>query len=199
MTAGPLARPFFERATVDVARALLGCHLVREVDGHFLRGRIVETEAYVGREDTACHAHKGRTARTEVMFGPAGHSYVYFVYGLHHLCNIVTEGAGFPAAVLLRAVEPLEGLEFMQQRRGGEQLDRALTNGPAKLCQAFGIGLSLNKLDVTRGQQLWLEAGAPPADREIAAGPRIGIGYAARKDRLAPWRFWLKNNPFVSR
>lgn len=190
-------RGFFGRPAVEVAQALLGCVLVREIDGHCLRGRIVETEAYIGPDDTASHAHRGRTPRNQVMFGPPGYGYIYLVYGLHSMFNVVTDSPEFPAAVLVRAIEPQAGLELMRRRRG--RPDRELTNGPGKLCQALAIDTSLNGIDLTEGRGLWLEAGPSPAAADVASGPRIGIGYAADEDQRAPRRFWLRGNPFVSR
>ncbi|GAG98268.1 unnamed protein product, partial [marine sediment metagenome] len=177
--------------TVRVARALLGTQLVRDVKGQQLRGMVVETEAYVGNEDSACHASKGKTPRNAVMFGPAGISYVYFVYGMHFMFNVVTEKKGNPCAVLLRGLFPLEGVEEMVRRRG--RTGRELANGPAKLCQAMGIDCSLNEMDVVRGDELWFEEYRPVCEKDIFCGPRIGIDYADPSDREEPWRFWLEN------
>ena len=141
-------RVFFIRPTLIVARALLGQRLVREIDGQRLSGLIVETEAYIGFDDTASHASKGRTARTEVMFGPPGQTYVYLIYGMYHMLNLVTEPVDFPAAVLIRAIEPLEGIEFMQRHRRQTTIAN-LTNGPGKLCQALAINQAFNRWDVT--------------------------------------------------
>ncbi len=189
---------FFARSTLTVARQLLGQRLVHDRAGSRLSGVIVETEAYVGPDDSANHARRGRTPRTEVMFGPPGQSYVYLIYGMYHMLNIVTEGQDFPAAVLIRALEPQEGISEMQRRRGQERLVR-LTSGPGKLCQALGIDRALNRWDVTRGERLWLEAAPPVPDEAVATGPRIGIGYAQPQDQAAPWRFWLRASKFVSR
>jgi DNA-3-methyladenine glycosylase len=193
-----LNQAFFAQPTLTVARALLGKRLVRELDGQRLDGLIVETEAYIGPQDSANHASKGRTNRTEVMFGPAGHAYIYLIYGMYFMLNIVTEAAGFPAAVLIRAVEPQSGLDIMRQNRLNTP-GRNLTNGPGKLCRALGIDQSLHNWDLTLGQELWLEAGGPLPDSAIIAGPRVGIGYARPADQSAPWRFWIKGNRFVSR
>ena len=198
-----ISRNFFNQPTLQVARALLGQRLVREVAGQRLGGQIVETEAYLGLDDSASHAYKGRTARTAVMFGSPARTYVYLIYGLYYMLNIVTEAESIPAAVLIRALEPQEGLETMQanRRRGQTRpiTDRNLTNGPGKLCQALAIDKTLNDWDLSRRQALWLEPGPSLPDAAIAAGPRIGIDYAAPKDREAPWRFWVKDNRFVSR
>ncbi len=198
-----LRQDFFSRPTLTVARELLGQRLVREIDEQRLCGRIVETEAYIGLDDTACHASKGRTPRTEVMFGPAGYAYVYLIYGMYHMLNFITEQEGFPAAVLIRAIEPLQGLEFMQVRRQKKNHRPVktvnLTNGPGKLCQALGVDKNLNRWNVTTGQKLWLEADETTPDDVVAIGPRSGIGYAASQDQLAPWRFWVRGNQFVSK
>lgn len=188
-----IQQDFFTRPTLAVARTLLGQRLVREIEGQRLSGLIIETEAYVGPDDTASHASRGRTPRTEVMFGPPGRTYVYLVYGMHYMLNVVTEREDFPAAVLIRALEPVEGIEMMRaNRRPVSQANPLnLTNGPAKLCQALGIDKSLNNWDITLGQKLWLEPGEPIPETEIATGPRIGIDYAQPKDRTAPWRFWV--------
>jgi DNA-3-methyladenine glycosylase len=193
--AAKLPRFFYEQPTVEVARQLLGKYLVHKHPEGTTFGRIVETEAYVGPEDKACHAARGRTRRTEVMFGAAGHAYVYLIYGFHCMLNIVTERADFPAAVLIRAVEPLGGTALMKKRRGtGEP--RSLASGPGKLCQAFGIDRALNGYDLC-GKMLYIEdrAGSAP---EIIATPRIGVDYAGPW-KHKPWRFLIRNNGFVSK
>ena len=182
-----LNKEFYLCDTLQVARALLGKKLVRRVDGALLTGMITETEAYCGREDTACHGHRGKTARNSVMFGPAGQAYVYFTYGLHHLINLVTEEDGNPCAVLLRSVLPLAGIEEMKARRRGR--DAHLTDGPARLCQAMGVDLSFNGWDLTAGRRLWVEDYKSIPDELVTAAPRIGIAYAAKEDREALWRF----------
>jgi DNA-3-methyladenine glycosylase len=192
----PLPRSFYARPTLEVARDLLGAVLVRHLDGHLLAGRIVEAEAYVGEEDPACHASHGLTPRTEVMYGPPGYSYVYFTYGMHYMLNVVTEPKGFPAAVLIRGVEPLAGIEQMRRKRSCSS-DLLLTNGPARICSAFEIDLRLNCSDLTRPPLLIAE----PSERErdqtqtIQWTPRIGI----RKGRSRHWRCFLQGNPYVSR
>ncbi len=196
------SREFFARDTLAVARDLLGARLVRMLDGQRLSGIIVECEAYIGQDDTACHASRGRTRRNEVMFGPPGHAYVYFTYGMHWMLNVVTEEDGFPAAVLLRAIQPTEGIDVMRalrQAKGKPRKDQELTSGPARLTQALAIDKALNGTDLVAGDALWLEPGNPFPDEMVASGPRIGVGYAAEKDRLAPWRFWVRGNPYVSR
>ena len=194
-----IERDFFNRPTLTVARELLGQRLVREIDGQRLSGLIVETEAYIGPNDSASHASRGRTARTEVMFGPPGQTYVYFVYGMYYMLNLVTEPEGFPAAVLIRAVEPVEGVAVMRAYRRPANNEVNLTNGPGKLCQALAIDKTLHNWDIALGQKLWLEPGDRLPDSLVATGARIGIAYARPEDQVAPWRFWLQGNPFVSR
>jgi len=196
------AREFFARDTLAVARGLLGARLVRLLDGQRLGGMIVECEAYIGQDDTACHASRGRTRRNEVMFGPPGHAYIYFTYGMHWMLNVVTEAEGFPAAVLLRAIQPVEGIETMRALRnaqGNPRAERGLTGGPARLTQALAIDKTLNGADLVAGDRLWLERDAAVPDGSVGYGPRIGVQYAAEKDRLALWRFWVRDNPYVSR
>lgn len=191
-----LPRSFYDRDTLIVARELLGKRLVRQVDGTRLAGRIVETEAYT-EDDAACHASRGRTPRTAVMFGPPGHAYVYFIYGMHYCFNVVTENEGTAGAVLIRALEPLEGLEQMLSRRHGRG-GVALTNGPARLCYALNIDRTLNGADLVGGDVLWIEDDQAVPDDQVACGPRIGI----RGDERAltvPWRFWVRDHPYVSR
>ena len=185
-----LNRKFYERDTLKVARALLGKKLVRRFSGVELSGMIVETEAYCGVADSACHAHRGKTLRNSVMFGPPGRSYIYFTYGMHYMLNLVTEDEGNPCAVLIRAVRPLTGItemEFRRKKQGAE-----LTNGPAKLCQAFGIDKSLNGWDLTCGKELWVENYKNIADKSILTTPRIGIDYAKKEHREALWRYLVK-------
>ena len=196
-TQGRLGRDFYRRSTLTVARELLGQRLVRVVDGQRLSGIIVEVEAYIGEDDAACHAACGRTQRNEVMYGPPGHAYVYFIYGMHHCLNVVTEEEGFPAAVLIRALEPLEGLEIMRRHRAGKP-DRELTNGPAKLCQAMAIDRGFNGVDLCTGEALFIEKGRMVGQEEIRTSPRIGIK-ADEVARNVPWRFYLQGNEFVSR
>ena len=187
-----------------MARALLGQRLVREFARQRLSGLIVETEAYIGPADSASHAYLNRhSGRNWVMFGPPAYAYVYLIYGMHSMLNLVTELEGFPAAVLIRAIEPLTGVETMQahRQRTGRAVPKLthLTNGPGKLCQALAIDQELNAWDVTRTQKLWLEPGEPVPEAAVATGPRIGIDYAQPEDRAAPWRFWIRDNRFVSR
>jgi DNA-3-methyladenine glycosylase len=185
-------RAFFARASTAVAPELLGDILVRRLaDGTALRARIVETEAY-DRDDPASHTFRGMTARNAVMFGPAGHLYVYFTYGMHYCMNVVTERVGHGSAVLLRAAEPIEGLEAMRRDRGTDRI-RDLCRGPARLAQAFGIDRSFDGVDLVRGSDVWIERGPPIDPGDVRTGPRIGIRVGV--DR--PWRFWL-DEPWVS-
>jgi len=177
-----------------VARALLGRVLVHALpDGTRLSGRIVETEAY-RQDDPASHSFKGRTARTDVMFGPPGHLYVYFTYGAHFCMNVVTGEDGEGSAVLLRAVEPLEGLAEMARRRG-QDLPRLLCAGPGRLCQAFGVAREENGIDLVAGGVMWIEPGAAVPDEEVGVGPRVGITSATDQ----PWRFAVRTSPYLSR
>lgn len=182
-----LIRSFFEQNTLSVARELLGKKLVRRLDGQILSGMIVETEAYIGASDTACHASKGKTPRNTVMFGKAGIAYVYFVYGMHYMLNVVTEAEDNPCAVLIRAIMPLDGCDVMEMRR--KRTGKNLTDGPAKVCQAMGIDKSLNSWDLTCGEKLWLEEYQKISSDRIHRTPRIGINYAAQKDKDALRRF----------
>jgi DNA-3-methyladenine glycosylase len=188
-----LPASFYDREVVTVARELLGMCLVRTLDGIRLSGIITEAEAYRGEEDQACHARHGRTPRTAVMYGPPGHAYIYFTYGMHWLLNCVTGPEGFPAAVLVRAIQPIEGLEIIAGRRRGVEKDQ-WCNGPAKLCQALGLdgrqnGISL--CDKTGG--LWIEQGKAVPDGQVVTGPRVGIDSVPEPWRSIPWRFRVVN------
>jgi len=184
---GILTRSFFEQDTLTVARELLGKKLVRSLDGQILSGMIVETEAYIGTTDTACHASKGKTPRNAVMFGKAGIAYIYFVYGMHYMLNVVTEAEDNPCAVLIRAIMPVEGRADMEIRR--KRSGKNLTDGPAKVCQAMGIDKGLNGWDLTRGEFLRIEEYQIISSERIHRSPRIGINYAAQKVKDAFWRF----------
>ena len=193
MSARPLPPAFYARDTVAVARALLGQLLVSSIGGRRCLARIVETEAYVGPHDPACHAAGWRrTPRNEVLYGSPGLAYVYFTYGMHWCVNVVTEREGYPAAVLLRAAEPVRGLAAMRERRGLVP-DRTLASGPARLTQALGIDRGLNGHRLS-ARPLWIAAGPRVPPRRVAAGPRVGIRVAT------DWklRFWIRDNPFVS-
>lgn len=196
-----LGRDFYTRAdTLRVARELLCKRLVvPTASGARVSGRIVEVEAYLGVEDRAAHSYGGRrTRRTETMFSVGGTAYVFFVYGMHHQFNVVTGLEGVPHALLVRAVEPEEDIELMRERRPVSK-ERELTNGPGKLCRALDIDLTFDGEDLTKSGRAWLEeTGVKLKPQEIASGPRIGVAYAA-EDALKPWRFWVKDNEYVSR
>lgn len=200
----------YTRPAQEVAPALLGQKLVRLVDGQIVSGLIVETEAYCGggAPDLACHgdrANKGQpTPRTAVMFGPAGHAYVYFTYGMHWMFNVVTGQTGQANAVLIRALQPVDGLEWMQQRRGARPLAShhlvSLTNGPAKLAQALAIDQSLNGANLCDPDGvIWIEVDTAVNPTDICTGPRIGLGQTPEPWLSMPWRYWIKSNPFVSK
>jgi DNA-3-methyladenine glycosylase len=190
-----LARNFYEQLTVQAAQMLLGKYLVRVHPDGVTTGMILETEAYVGLEDKASHASRGQTPRNAVMFGPAGFAYVYVIYGMHYCLNAVTEHEGYPAAVLIRAVQPCEGLELMRARRRKEDI-RLLANGPGNLCQAFGIERGLNGADLC-GDILFVEdRKVNPA--EIVTTMRVGVGYAGPWKEM-PWRFYIAGQPGVSK
>jgi len=178
-----LPRGFFCQSTLAVARQLIGMQLVHRDGGRLRRGRIVETEAYLGPHDLAAHSARGRTARTEVMYGPPGHAYVYFIYGFWNCLNVVTREVGSPQAVLLRAVEPLAELE-------------PRTFGPGLLCRAFHIDRRLNGADLL-GDRLWLERPARRSAVRVARATRIGVDYAGEW-ALKRWRFFDVASPWVS-
>jgi DNA-3-methyladenine glycosylase len=197
---GALRRTFYMREVLEVARDLLGMTLVRETrdgDGRSRRlaGRIVEVEAYDGEDDLACHASRGRTRRTEPMFGEAGHAYVYLVYGMHCCLNVVTGPIGYPAAVLIRAVEPLEGSETMER---GRARSHQIGAGPGRLTRAFGIDLSLNRADLCVAGPLYIESGRRVPGRLVLRGPRVGVEYAGPWSR-EPWRLGVRGSPSLSR
>ena len=195
MVSFPLHREFYNRPTLTVARELLGARLVRILDGVKLVGLITETEAYIGETDLACHARAGRTPRTLPMYGPPGHAYVYFTYGNHWMLNAVTEREDFPAAVLIRAIQPIEGVEVMSARRKGRD-----TFGPGKLCQAMGITKSENMVDLTEANNsLWIEAGTFVPDESVTIGPRVGLNTVPEPWLSKPWRFLVKGWKIESR
>ncbi len=189
----PLPRNFYQRPTLEVARDLLGKHLVYQDESGPLRGMIVETEAYIGQDDPACHAAAGKTARTELMFGKPGIAYIYFIYGMYYCLNAVTEAVDFPAAVLIRAVAPLAGEAAMQERRPRAK-GKQLTNGPGKLCQAFALDKKMNGADLC-ASPLFISEGMALKTEMIRTTTRIGISAG----KSFPWRFCLKDNPYVSR
>jgi DNA-3-methyladenine glycosylase len=187
---GPLPRSFYLRPTLDVARDLLGRTLVRMLDGQRVAGRISEVEAYIGEDDLASHAARGLTARNRAMYGHGGLAYVYLIYGMHHCLNVVTEAEGYPAAALIRGMQPLEGVAVMQANRAGRQ-GADLANGPAKLCQALAIDRRLDGHDLAAGVDLWLEPGDPTPDSAVAATARVNVG-GDHHARTIPWRFVLE-------
>lgn len=197
--ADPLPQSFYTPSALDVARSLLGMRLVRVLpNGARLSGRIVETEAYSGLDDLASHGHGRRTPRNLPMYGPPGHAYVYFTYGNYWLFNVVCEPEGDPAAVLIRAIEPLEGLEEMAARRPGRD-PFAWTSGPGKLVLALGISGADNTLDLTTtANNLWLEPDVTVPDGQVRTGPRIGMGKTPEPWYSMPWRWWVAGNPYVS-
>ena len=173
-----LPRSYFNRPTLDVARSLLGKYLMRHTDQGVMAGLIAEVEAYVGPEDRACHASRGRTPRTDVLFGAPGIAYVYLIYGMYHCLNVVTERDGFPAAVLIRAVEH-------------RCSSAVLIDGPGRVCRSFQVDRTLNRWDLTVGEQLWLEdRGERITDADVITAPRIGVDYAGEW-AAKPWRFRL--------
>jgi len=190
----PLPRGFYLQPTPEVARALLGCVLVHRTDAGTVAGRIVETEAYLAEGDAGCHAARGRTARNDPMFGPPGTVYVYLIYGMHLCLNLVTAPEGVPEAVLLRAAEPLAGIEQMRARRGRQRL-KDLCSGPAKLVAAFGVRLEHNREDLTRGALFVAPALDPP--EEIVVTTRIGLGAGCGEELML--RCLIADDPWVSR
>lgn len=193
-------RSFYERDdVVQISKDLIGKVLCTHFDGILTSGMIVETEAYNGRTDAACHAYPDvRTSRTETLYGPPGFAYVYLCYGIHHLFNVVTNQEGAADAILIRAIEPIDGVEEMIQRRGREKLNPIITNGPGKLSQALGITTALNETDLLK-DKIWVEErGFNFTSNEIKASERIGVDYAGEDARL-PWRFTLKGSEWVSK
>ncbi|MGE4056293.1 MAG: DNA-3-methyladenine glycosylase [Vicinamibacterales bacterium] len=202
MAAGPLTRDFYDRPTLDVARDLLGKVLVHRGGSMTTSGTIVEVEAYIGESDPACHAAPGPTRRNKPLYGPPGFAYVYLNYGIHYLMNVVTEAEGAPAAVLIRALDPLDGIRTMRRRRtrsgkgrrglAAEASDVELCRGPGNLTVAMGISLEENEVDLL-GTRLWIEDRGARLD-PVAWGPRIGI----RVGTTQPWRAWIPGHPAVS-
>ena len=191
-----LPRSFFTRSTLQVARQLLGSRLVRIEGGKRVAGLIIEAEAYRGEEDQGCHARAGRTPRTRIMFGPPGHAYVYFTYGMHWMLNFVTEEEGFPAAVLIRALLPTEGLSIIASRRN-TQPQKHWTDGPGKICQALVIDGEFNGADLCRADaHLFVENGDPIPDQSVTIGPRVGLNNVPEPWKSIPWRFLVSDGYF---
>jgi DNA-3-methyladenine glycosylase len=187
-----LGRVFFEDDAPRVARKVIGKLVVRVVEGKRLSGVIAEAEAYRGAKDPASHAYRGKTKRNEVMFGEPGHAYVYFTYGNHFCLNLTCEPAGVPAAVLVRAIEPREGIEEMKGRRGVQKVEE-VASGPGKLTKALGIGKDLNGEDLVTSDRLFLEEGERP--RRVASSSRVGTSSGTEY----MWRYFVEGSPFVSR
>lgn len=220
-----LPKSFYDRPTKIVARQLLGKFLCREKGNKIIKGKIIEVEAYLGEKDLACHTSKGKTPRNEVMFGPAGHAYIYFIYGMYHCFNVVTEKKESPCAVLIRALEPQNEIRKLRNYdinfRVSEfpSFDRStisenkinklnknlhdksmynILNGPAKLCREFHIDKKLNGWDLTSGKKLWIEDGETIEPNQIKKSKRIGVDYAGKwKDKLL--RFYIKDNGYISK
>jgi DNA-3-methyladenine glycosylase len=191
---------YLQPDVVALSRDFLGKYLFTETDGHLCGGKIVETEAYSHVNDKACHSHlQKRTTRTEVMFRPGGVAYVYKIYGIYDLFNIITNRQDKADAVLVRAIEPVEGLEVMQQRRGLTAISYRLTAGPGMLSQALGISRSLYGAPLTTGEKIWIEdRGESYEENEVMASPRVGVDYAG-EDALLPWRFRVKASLWTSK
>ncbi|MFH1111813.1 MAG: DNA-3-methyladenine glycosylase [Patescibacteria group bacterium] len=187
-----IGRDFFEQPTVSVAKKLLGCFLVRKIGKKIYRAMITETEAYLGPNDKASHASYGRTKRTEIMFGKAGHAYVYLIYGMYYCFNIVTEKQGYPAAVLIRAVHPILSVSKNVRPDIFRDKEPKLVSGPGRVCRYFKIDKYLNSEDIIIGKKIWLEYGTKISLTKIISAPRIGVDYAGSKWQHKKWRFYLK-------
>ncbi len=185
---------FYQLPTLELASTLLGKKLCTLTRGVLTSGTIVEVEAYHGIGDAACHAARGKTPRTSVMFKSPGHCYVYFIYGMYYCVNVVSEEEGIGSAVLIRAIEPIDGIETMMRRRKKEKL-HDLASGPGKLCQALGITPTMSGEHLSKSKRIWIEPHLDFKAPDILRSPRIGISEA----RDFEWRFFLKENPFVSR
>ncbi|MFY0601444.1 MAG: DNA-3-methyladenine glycosylase [Cyclobacteriaceae bacterium] len=191
-----LPKAFYSRGdVVEIAKDLLGKFLFSNIDGKLTGGRIVETEAYNGRTDKACHAYKKRTPRTEVIYQESGRAYVYLCYGIHHLFNIVTNEVGLADAVLIRALEPIDGIDEMKKRRSKQSVER-ITAGPGILSQALGIKKEMTGEDLL-GNTIWI-ASKNNDPIQIVADVRIGVDYAG-EDALLPWRFYIKDSNYVGK
>jgi len=194
---------FYNQSTLKIAQALLGQFIVREINGRKLMGKIVETESYVGFNDLASHASRGKTDRTKIMFGPAGHAYIYLIYGMYCCFNIVTEKKDYPAAVLIRAVEPIEGIDQMLKNRklqspiSNSKFLISISNGPSKFCQAFAIDRKLNDHALNK-KPLYLIKGEKIKPSQMVKATRIGVDYSGEYAKKK-WRFYIKGNAFVSK
>lgn len=189
----PLTRAFYDRLATEVAPGLLGCRLVRRLDGQRMAGIITEAEAYQGEEDLGCHASHGRTPRTAVMYGPPGHAYIYFTYGMHWMLNAVTCAEDCPAAVLLRTIQPVEGLDLMARLRPNLARLPHWLDGPAKLTQALALDRLLNGADLCDPQgELFIEPGELATADKVIAGPRVGLFTVPEPWKSIPWRFRLR-------
>jgi DNA-3-methyladenine glycosylase len=187
-----IERSFYNRPALQVARDLLGTRLVRLDQGRRIAGIILETEAYRGEQDLGCHCRAGRTPRTQVMYGPPGHAYVYFTYGMHWMLNFVVEEEGFPAAILIRAIQPVEGENLIAKRRSGQPRAR-WTDGPAKLCQALDIDKRFNGTDLCAPQaDLFVEKGQSIPETGVTTGPRVGLNTVPEPWKSVPWRFLVE-------
>lgn len=195
-----LTRSFYERNNVDVlAKKLLGKKLVTNFNSVITAGFITEVEAYSGRNDKACHANNGlRTSRTEVMYGAGGYAYVYLCYGIHHMINIVTNVEGQADAVLIRAFEPIDGIDTMLERRGFDKLTKALTSGPGNVGKALGLDTKIHNGLSLLGNEIWIEDQPEVSEEHIITSTRIGVDYA-EEDALKPWRFYIKDSKWVSK
>jgi DNA-3-methyladenine glycosylase len=191
----PLTRRWYERPVLEVARDLLGRYLVRDSDAGRVVLRLTEVEAYAGSDDPGSHAFRGRTPRNAVMFGPGGHAYVYFTYGMHHCVNVVTGSEGLSSGVLMRAGEVVEGEALVRVRRGATVRPRDLARGPARLTVALDIDRRHDGTDLTGPGALWISAGVPVDDARVRTGPRVGV---AGEGGVRPWRFWVDGEPSVS-
>ncbi|HCP08355.1 MAG TPA: 3-methyladenine DNA glycosylase [Candidatus Moranbacteria bacterium] len=187
-----LKRNFYKKDTLDVAQALLGCFLIRKIGKKTIRAMITDVEAYVGEDDLACHASKGRTPRTEIMYGEAGHAYVYFVYGMHNIINFITEKKNFPAAVMLRGIEINQGDGHLVSfgRFGRETPSVLRVSGPGRLTKFMRIDRKLNGWNLTKGEKLWVEKGIKVPKNKIRKSKRVGIDYAKHCKHYL-WRFYL--------
>ncbi|HVV18925.1 MAG TPA: DNA-3-methyladenine glycosylase [Pseudonocardiaceae bacterium] len=195
MTGRQLTRTELAIDPLDAARLLLGCVLTSDIGGERVSVRLVEVEAYRGTDDPAAHTYRGRTDRNAVMFGPAGHLYVYFVYGMHFCANVVSMTDGVPGAVLLRAGEVVEGVPTARERRPGSRSDAELAKGPARLTTILGLDRGHNGLDLTDADSpVRLYAGDPVPDESVRTGPRVGVATAME----VPWRWWVAGSPAVS-